>query len=64
MSKKYKAVINIVNKLNIPIIDIHKDLLENYADPLSLFPFRTNAHYNELGYRLISEAMVKRITSY
>ena len=62
--KKYKDVITIVNKLNIPIIDINKDLMEKYPDPLALFPFRTFNHYNVLGYKLISKTILKKIIEY
>jgi len=62
--KKYKDVITIINKLNIPIIDINKDLMEEYPDPLALFPFRSFNHYNELGYKLISKTILKKIIEY
>jgi lysophospholipase L1-like esterase len=62
--KKYKDVITIINRLNIPIIDINKDLMEEYPDPLALFPFRTFNHYNELGYKLISKTILKKIIEY
>ena len=61
--KKYKDVINIVNKLNIPIIDINKDLFEKHSDPLSLFPNQF-PHYNELGYQLVTKTVLKKIIEY
>jgi hypothetical protein len=47
-------IINILNKINIPIIDIHNLVFENHVDRMSLFPFRAeniSPHYNEKGYR-------------
>ena len=62
--KKYQNVIKIVNELNIPIIDIHKELFENYSDPLDLFPFRRFNHYSELGYNLVAKTILKKIKEY
>ena len=62
--KKYQNVVKIVNELNIPIIDIHKELFENYSDPLDLFPFRILNHYSELGYNLVAKTILKKITEY
>ena len=63
-----KNVINIVNELKIPIIDINKDLLERYSDLLSLIPFRSSnspaGHFNELGYKLVSKIILKKIIEY
>ena len=44
VSKKYKYVlsqkiINFVNEMNIPIIDIYDEVFLVHSDPLSLFPF-------------------------
>ena len=58
---RYKTIIQIVNDLEIPIIDIHKEVFETHIDPLSLFPFRSPHHYNELSYKLISEVIFKKI---
>ncbi len=54
-------VIQIVNELDIPIIDIHEEVFDPHPDPLSLFPFRMNNHYNDEGYRLVAEAIAKRL---
>ena len=50
-----------VEKLNIPIIDLYKDLFSGHPDPKSLFPFRTYGHYNEEGYRLVAETILDKI---
>lgn len=48
-------------ELNIPVIDVHKDVFINHPDPLSLFPFRLMGHYNAEGYKLVAEAIAKRL---
>ena len=48
-------------ELEIPIIDIHSKVFAPHPDPLSLFPFRLHGHYNAEGYRLIAEAIGKRL---
>ena len=52
-------VFDAVNKLSISIIDIDKTVFANQTNPLELFPFRMNGHYNDEGYRLIAEEIVK-----
>ena len=47
-------VAKIVKNLNIPIIDMDIELFQKYEDPLSLLPFRSVDHYNNLGYKLIA----------
>lgn len=55
------AVLSTMNKLGIPLIDIKKEVFEIYADPRSLFPFKTQGHYNALGYKLVAEAIFKKL---
>ena len=59
--KNYVDIIRIIKNLNLPIIDIHKELLVNYKDPLSLYPFRSHGHFTELGYDLVSQTIVEKI---
>ena len=54
-------VMQTAKELNIPIIDIHKEVFDTHPDPLSLFPFRMNSHYNAEGYRFVAEAIGKRL---
>ena len=54
-------VLRTANELEIPIIDIHREVFVPYTDPLSLFPFRKHAHYNAEGYRLVGEAINKKL---
>jgi hypothetical protein len=51
---KNMDVTKIVKNLNIPIIDMDIELFQKYEDPLSLLPFRSVDHYNNLGYKLIA----------
>ena len=62
--KNYEKIINIVKKLDVPIIDINKELHLTVEDPLALYPFRMEGHYNELGYRLVAETILKKIDEY
>ena len=59
--QSYKKVINLVEELNIPIIDLYKDLFSNHSDPKSLFFLRIYGHYNEEGYRLVVEIILEKI---
>ena len=52
--ESYFKIIKIIKDLNIPLIDIHQYLKE-HSDPLSLFPFRRQLHYNEKGYKFVAE---------
>jgi len=54
-------VLHTINELEIPIIDIHKEVFVPHSDPVSLFPFRMYYHYNAEGYRLVAEAISKRL---
>ena len=55
-------VMKTVTELDIPIIDIHKEVFAPHPDPLSLFPFRRmHRHYTAEGYRLVAEAIGKRL---
>ena len=68
VSKKYKYVlsqkiINFVNEMNIPIIDIYDEVFLVHSDPLSLFPFKEKNHYNSKGYELVSKTIIKKINN-
>ena len=54
-------VIQTATELDVPIIEIHSKVFDPHPDPLSLFPFRLHGHYNTEGYRLIAEAIGKRL---
>ncbi len=62
--RNYNKIIKIVEGLGISIIDINKELFQNYDDKLSLFPFRQYGHYNEKGYKLIAETIFEKINEF
>ena len=55
-------VFDAVNKLSISIIDIDETVFANQTNPLELFPFGMNGHYNAEGYKLIAETIVEHAT--
>ena len=66
----YKKVINLVNNLKIPLIDIHSNVLINHNDSSSLFSIwgrevyprvGSHDHYSVKGYKLISKEIYKFI---
>ena len=52
---------SIVNELNINFIDVHKGLFLNEKEPLKLFPFEMWGHYNENGYKKVSNFIFQKI---
>ena len=59
---KYRnQTIQIISDLDIPIIDIKKEVFDKHSDPVSLFPFKIAGHYNAKGYRLIGQTLLKKI---
>ena len=63
-NKSYEKVKKIVKKLNIPFIDMHKEVFEKERDPLKLFPLGLYGHYNELGYKKVSNTIYKFISKW
>ena len=51
----YNLVKKIVKQLDIPFIDIHKEVFKKEKNPLELFPFGFGGHYNVKGYRKTAE---------
>ena len=49
----------IINELNIPFIDIHKEVFEKEQYPLKLFPFELFGHYTVDGYKKVAETIYK-----
>jgi hypothetical protein len=56
-----EIVLQTTTELDIPIINIQNEVFKTHPDPLSLFPFRSNYHYNAEGYRLVAEAIRKQL---
>ena len=55
----YNLVKKIVKQLNIPFIDIHNEVFKKEKNPLELFPFGFDGHYNVKGYRKTAETIYK-----
>ena len=53
----YKLIKNIVNELDIPFIDIHNEVFKKERNPLKLFPFGFDGHYNIRGYKKTAETI-------
>lgn len=54
-------VLSLVKGLNISTIDMN-DIFNSHHDPLSLFPFRVQPHYNAEGYSLVADQITKYLT--
>jgi hypothetical protein len=56
-------VIDIASSLDIPIVDIHKEVFAKQEYPLSLYSLVNNmgAHYNNIGYSAVAEAIVSKV---
>ena len=50
---------NIVTELEIPFIDVDSEVFQKEQNPLKLFPFSLNGHYNVEGYRKVSKIIYK-----
>jgi hypothetical protein len=61
-AEKRDEVLNLVDRLGIPIIDINP-VFQAHGDPLSLFPFRAQGHYTETGHQLVAEEVLRNISS-
>jgi hypothetical protein len=58
-----EEVINIVNKLNIELIDIHDILFKDNPNPLSFYHFSMHSHYNKKAVEQISLEIYKQINN-
>lgn len=52
-----KEVMPLLEELEVPIIDF-KQTQDAHPDPLSLYPYRINGHYNADGYQLLADAIL------
>ena len=57
--QNYNLVKDIVNKLEIPFIDIHKEVFEKEPNPLKLYSFEIENHYTIEGYKKVAETIYK-----
>ena len=53
-------ILSMVQSLCIPLIDFHSTL-SRLPDPLAAFPFRTNAHYNKEGYKMLAQQIANSL---
>lgn len=51
VNTNYDQIKKIIDELQIPFIDIHNEVFSKEQNPLNLFPFGINGHYNIEGYR-------------
>ena len=56
---KYDQIKNTVEDLNITFLDIESLVFQKQKNPLDLFPFQKNKHYNIEGYKKIAEEIHK-----
>jgi hypothetical protein len=52
------AIIGAVEAVGAPIVDIESHFRQT-KDPLALFPFRLNGHYNDAGYALVARVLAE-----
>lgn len=53
-----ERVLALVEDLGIPLIDVSAEFA-SVKDPLTLFPFRLYNHYNQEGYRLAAQSIIR-----
>ena len=58
---QHDQVLSLAENSGLPVIDV-TEVFGAHADPLSLWPFRENAHYNEQGYALVADAVLQSIS--
>ncbi len=53
----YNSIKDIMAELEIPFIDIHKEVFEKEKNPLDLVPFEEIGHYTVEGYKKVGQAI-------
>ena len=64
LNSNYNQIKLIVKELNINFIDIHKGVFSKQKNPLELFPFKMWGHYNENGYKKVSNYIYENLKQY
>jgi len=54
-------ILESINNLNIPLIDIHEEFFIKQADPIGFFAQRIYGHYTSNGYEAISKIILNKI---
>ena len=62
-NKYYLEIKKIINKLEIPFIDVHTEVFLKEDNPLDLFPFKLYGHFTPEAYKKVSEIIFKRSLS-
>ena len=61
--QNYLKIKELIQELDIPLIDIHEKVFEVETNPLDLFPFGFDGHYNMKGYKRVAEEIYKISTN-
>jgi hypothetical protein len=61
--RKRSIIISMVKDLDIPVIDIHKEVFIKHKDPMSLFPLKIHGHYTVEGYEKIAKSIISSINN-
>ena len=60
----HDEIINVIQELNIPIINMDKNFLQKIEDPLDVMPFRQVGHFNKSGYKKVSKKIFDEIKNF
>ena len=58
---KKSQIIELIDNLNIPLIDIHEEFFIKQPDPIGFFAHRIYGHYSPDGYNAISKIILNKI---
>lgn len=59
-TKLRDCVVSMAENASLPVIDVVADF-DAHPDPLSLFSARRRGHYNESGYALMAETVIRSL---
>tara|TARA_A100001011_G_C14311975_1_gene846030 strand:- start:2358 stop:3473 length:1116 start_codon:yes stop_codon:yes gene_type:complete len=59
----YLKIKKIISELNIPFIDIDKEVFKKEKNPLELFPFQLPGHFNKTGYKKVAESIYEKTSN-
>ena len=57
--ENYDFIKNLSKEMKIKFIDIREEIFKKEQNPLKLFPFELNGHYNVEGYKKVAETIYK-----